>query len=46
MVCVLIARVTMVVFFELRRIGMEVARIVPKKKPIIRGKFDVMTFTK
>ena len=40
-----IAMLSMVAFYYARRGVREVARIVPRKRPILRDKCDVMTFT-
>ena len=41
----LVVLATMFAYYETWRVLRELAMIVPRKKPIMRDKFDVMTFT-
>ena len=43
---VLVARVTIVAFYILCRLDRVVTRIILRKKPLIRDKFDIITFAK
>ena len=45
MFCALIAIATALAFHNTRQVVREAMKLIPRKKPIVRDKFDEMTFT-